>query len=156
VGKTPNQTNATTLEKVPIFFYVSQTSPAHKACAMGKWKKTIPYTSYLQYNSKSSFCLRALMSILLVWIKGVLSHLAISRRAIVLKSIHGMALLFQSISITLLAASATLRSHLFSHLFKLCSKLVNSNTSTAAASSKLISRTNSIYLRKSFQKLAVL
>lgn len=67
-----------------------------------------------------------------------------------------MALLFQSISIILLAASATLRSHLFSHLFKLCSELVNSNTSTAAALSKLISRTNSIYLRTSFQKLAVL
>jgi len=115
-----------------------------------------PHASYSQCNSKSSFSLRALMSILLVWIKGVLSHLAISRRAIVHKSIHGMALLFQSISIILLAASATLRSHLFSHLFKLCSELVNSNTSTAAALSKLISRTNSIYLKTSFQKLAVL
>lgn len=150
------QTNEATLEKVPVVFWESQTSPAHRACVTGKWKKTIPHASYSQYNSSSSFCLRALMSILLVWIKGVLSHLAISRRAIVHKSIHGMALLFQSISIILLAASATLRSHLFSHLFKLCSELVNSNTSTAAALSKLISRTNSIYLRTSFQKLAVL
>lgn len=64
-----------------------------------------------------------------------------------------MALLFQSISIILLAASTTLRSHLFSHLFKLCREMVNSNTSPAVALSKLISRTNSIYLQASFQKL---
>lgn len=120
-NKPPKQTNEAAPEKVPVVFCVSRTSPALRAYVMGKWKKTIPQASYSQCNSNSSFCLRALMSILLVWIKGVLSHLAISRRAIVHKSIHGMALLFQSISIILLAASATLRSHLFSHLFKLCS-----------------------------------
>lgn len=146
------QTNETIPQKVPV---LSVCLKLHWPTERVWWasEDNHPHASYSQYNSKSSFSLRALMSILLVWIKGVLSHLAISRRAIVHKSIHGMALLFQSISIILLAASATLRSHLFSHLFKLCSEMVNSNISPAVALSKLISRTNSIYLKTSFQKL---
>lgn len=32
------QTNETTPEKVPVAFCMSQTSLAHKACVMGKWR----------------------------------------------------------------------------------------------------------------------